>query len=92
MLQTIHAEARAKQRAIPPFVDRLLDEFGKEQHDGRGCIQVFFDQASVRRMEQAFGRQPVSMFKRYLHAYKVERSSDGLIVTRGWRTKHLIRR
>ena len=91
MLQTKHAEVRAKQRAIPPLVDRLLDEFGEEQHDGHGCIRMFFSHRSIRRMEQALGHQPVTLFKRYLHAYKVERVSDGAVVTRGWRTVRLNR-
>ena len=86
-----HADVRARQRAIPPFVDRLLDEFGEELHDGRGCVRVFFNHSSVRRMERALGRQPVTMFKRYLHAYKVEALSDGSVVTRGWRTGRLNR-
>jgi hypothetical protein len=34
MKSTKHADVRAQQRAIPPFVDWLLDEFGEEEHDG----------------------------------------------------------
>jgi len=92
MNATRHAENRAQQRAIPPLVDRLLDEFGDEQHDGHGCIRVFFSHASIRRMERAYGRQPVGLFKRYLHAYKVESLSDGAVITRGWRTERQRRR
>lgn len=86
MADTRHARARAQQRGLPPFVDRLLDEFGEELHDGHGSIRVFFSQRSVRRMEKAFGHQPVSLFKRYLHAYRVESTGDGKVITRGWRT------
>jgi hypothetical protein len=85
-----HAEVRAQQRAIPPFVDRLLDEFGEELYDGHGCIRVFFSHASIRKMERALGQRPVALFKRYLQAYKVE-STDGQVVTRGWRTERLRR-
>ena len=90
MPQTKHAEVRAQQRAIPPFVDRLLDEFGEEAHDGQGAIRVFFSHRSVRRMEQALGHQPVTMFKHYLNAYKVE-TTDGATITKGWRTGRINR-
>lgn len=90
-MNTQHAQIRAQQRAIPPLVDRLLDEFGDEEHDGHGCIRVFFSHASVRRMERAFGRHAAGLFTRYRHAYKVE-STDGLVVTKGWRTGRITRR
>ena len=90
-MQTKHSAVRAQQRAIPPFVDRLLDEFGEESHDGKGAIRVFFSHRSVRKMEQALGHQPVSMFKRYLNAYKIE-TTDGPTITKGWRTAKISRR
>jgi hypothetical protein len=86
MRQTKHAAIRAQQRGFPPLVDRLLDEFGQERHDGHGCVRLFFDHKSVRLMERSLGRQPVALFRRYLSAYRVE-TSDGLVVTKGWRTK-----
>jgi hypothetical protein len=91
MPNTKHADVRAQQRALPPFVDFLLDAFGEELHDGHGGIRVFFSHKSIRRMEQAFGHQPVTLFKRYFDAYKVESSSDGRVITRGWRTGRLNR-
>lgn len=90
-MDTRHAERRAQQRAIPPLVDRLLDEFGEEEHDGRGAIRVFFSRRSVRRMEQAFGHQPVTLLNRYLNAYKVE-TTGGLTITKGWLTSRTNRR
>ena len=91
MRQTKHAATRAQQRAIPPLVDRLLDEFGEEEHDGHGCIRLFFSHRSVRQMERSLGRQPVGLLERYLHAYKIE-SSDGATITKGWRTCRVQRR
>ena len=91
-MDTRHAQRRTQQRAIPPMVDRLLDEFGEEEHDGHGCIRVFFSRRSVRRMERALGQQPVGLMKRYLHAYKVERCSDGAVITRCWQTQRMNRR
>lgn len=91
-METRHANHRAQKRAIPPLVDRLLDEFGEEEHDGHGCIRVFFSHRSIRKMEQALGQQPVGLFKRYLRAYKVESVDNGVVVTRGWRTRRMRRR
>ena len=88
MPQTKHAPVRAQQRAIPPLVDRLLDEFGEELHDGQGAIRVFFSRRSIRLMERALGHQPVTLLNRYLNAYKVE-TTDGLTITKGWRTKRV---
>lgn len=87
--QSIHANIRSQQRCIPPFVDRLLDEFGKELHDGKGYIRVFFNHDSIKKMEKCLGRQPVSMFSRYFTAYRIESSNDGAIVTKGWLTKRI---
>jgi len=89
-METRHAERRSQQRAIPPLVDRLLDEFGEKMHDGKGAIQVFFSHRSVRRMEKAFGHQPVTLLNRYLNAYKVE-TTDGITITKGWRTGRINR-
>ena len=90
MSQTRHAAVRAQQRAIPPLVDRLLDEFGDEEHDGHGCVRVYFSRQSIKRMEKAFGQQPVGLFKRYTRAFKVE-STDGVVLTKGWQTAHVWR-
>lgn len=90
-MQTKHAQVRAQQRAIPPLVDRLLDEFGDEEHDGHGAIHVYFSHASKRRMERALGRHAAGLFDRFLRAYKVE-TTDGLVITKGWRTGRVARR
>jgi hypothetical protein len=91
MHETRHAAVRTQQRALPPFVDFLLNEFGEEMHDGNGAIRVYFSHKSIRRMEQAFGHQPVGLFRRYLNAYKIESTRDGCVITRGWRTKRIRR-
>ncbi len=91
-METRHAERRTQQRAIPPLVDRLLDEFGDEEYDGHGCIRLFFSHLSVRKMKRALGQQPVGLLQRYLHAYKVVSNGTGATVTRGWRTRRLWRR
>ncbi len=91
-MDTTHAAVRAQQRAIPPLVDRLLDEFGEQVYDGHGCIRLYFSHRSVKEMERTLGRQPVGLFKRYLHAYKVESCYDGSTITKGWRTRRIPKR
>lgn len=91
-MQTRHAEIRAQQRGITPLVDRLLEEFGEEEHDGHGCTRLFFSRRSIRKMEQALGHQAVTLFKRYFGAYKVESGTTGETITRAWQTQHLRRR
>lgn len=91
MAQTKHAAIRAQQRAIPPLVNRWLDEFGEEEHDGHGYIRLYFSHRSVREMERSLGRRPVAIFKRYLRAYKVESCADGTTITTGWHTHHIRR-
>ena len=61
MGQTKHASIRAQQRGIPPLVDRWLDEFGEEEHDGHGYVRLYFSHRSVREMERALGHQPVCL-------------------------------
>lgn len=92
MSQTKHAAIRAQQRGIPPLVDRWLDEFGEEEHDGHGYVKLYFSRRSVRAMERALGRQPVCLFSRYLDAYKIESCADGATITMGHRTCRLWRK
>ena len=84
---TNHAQHRNQQRSIPPIIHKWLSEFGEERYDGHGCIKVFFSSRSKKNMEQEFGRRFVRENKKYLSAYRVESSSNGLCVTCGWKTK-----
>jgi len=88
---TQHAAARARQRAVPPFVESLLDEFGERLYDGRGGIRVFFTRRSIRRMEQSWGRRPVAKMSEYFGVYRVEDSRDGTRITVGHRSKRMKR-
>lgn len=90
-MDTKHASIRAQQRCIPPLVDRWLDEFGEEEHDGHGCVRIYFSHRSVREMERSLGRQPVCLFKRYLHAYKIASCNDGATIIIGWMTRRIRR-
>ena len=86
MSQAKHAQIRAQQRGIPPFVDRWLDEFGEVEHDGHGFMRLYFSHRSMREMERSLGSLPVALFKRYIRAYKIESRADGVTITKSWRT------
>jgi hypothetical protein len=86
---TQHAALRARQRAIPPLVESLLDEFGERLYDGQGGIRVFFTRRSVRRMECSFGRRPVAKMSEFFDVYKVEDSHDGTTITVGHRYQRI---
>ncbi len=90
-MTTKHAEIRAQQRCIPPLVDRWLDEFGEEEHDDHGFMRLYFSHRSVKEMKRALGNQPVCLFKRYLHAYKIESCASGATITKGWLTSRIKR-
>lgn len=92
MPSTHHATIRAQQRCIPPLIDQWLDEFGEEEYDGHGFVKRYFSHRSIRKMEQVFGRKPVSLMGRYLKAYKVESSTGGVTITTGWRSSHIRRK
>ena len=91
-MNTLHARKRAQQRCIPPLVDQWLDEFGEVEYDGHGGVLRYFSRTSIRAMEREFGSAPIRKMADYLHAYKVESSHDGRVITIGHRTKHIIRR
>lgn len=80
-VMTKHAKVRMQQRAIPPFVEQLLDEFGEQQFDGHGGVICYFSKDSRRRMEQVMGRDPVRVLERYFDYIKVESSRDGTLIT-----------
>lgn len=91
-MQTRHAEVRAQQRGIPPFIDQILDLYGHEEYDGHGAVLIFFDKKSIRRMEQDMGREPVRRLSEWHNAYKVKSVEDGKTITIGRLTRRVRRR
>jgi len=82
---TSHATVRCQQRGIPPLVIDWLHQFGEERFDHRGAAILHFSKRSIRRLERAVGRQPVSKMKEYLRCYAV--ISNGHVITAGKRYK-----
>lgn len=91
-MMTHHAVIRAQQRGLPPFVDQLLDQYGHEEHDGRGAIAVQFDKDGRRKMEREMGRELVRRLGNWLNAYKIRSSHDGATITVGIRYKKIRRK
>ena len=91
-MNSAHADQRAQQRCIPPFINQLLDLYGREEFDGNGHAVVFLDKKCVRHMERDMGREPVRKLSHWLTAYKVLATDDGTTITIGYRTKHLRRK
>lgn len=81
-----HFDSRVKQRAIPPAVLDWLTCYGEEAHDHNGAVVLYFSKRSKRILEQHLGRHFVQQNQKYLNAYMVV-STDGRLITTGWRTK-----
>lgn len=87
-----HAQIRAQQRGIPPFIDQLLDLYGREQYDGHGGVVLYLDRGSIRRMERDMGREPVRRLSSWHNAYKVRCSHNGTTITIGLRSTRIWRK
>ena len=86
-----HGAIRCQQRGLSPLVIDCLLQYGEEVHDHNGCVICHFTKKSLRKIEHDWGKEPV---RRLLHdqrdAYAVL-STDGNVVTVGWRSKRIKR-
>ena len=87
---TRHASIRMQQRGIPPAAVEDLLDFGRVEHDHRGCEIVFFDKAARRRLARERGGRIDENIARLTRAYAVL-AGDGAVRTIGWRTKRIWR-
>lgn len=85
-MTTYHADVRAQQRGVPPFILDLLLEFGSREHDARGAEIVFFDRRAKKHVEKYTGGL-LSKLNEHLDAYAV--LSEGKIITVGPRIKRI---
>lgn len=85
-MTTYHADVRAQQRGIPPFILDLLLEFGSRKHDARGAEIVFFDRRARRHVEKYTGGF-FSKLNEHLDAYAI--LCEGKIITVGSRFKRI---
>ena len=77
---SIHAQERIQQRAIPPLVVELLEEFGSPERCGR-ADRLVFDKAARRRLSRHLGgERSLRMIEPWLHVYAVV-ADDGQLIT-----------
>jgi len=76
---TRHAQERLQQRAIPPLVVELLEEFGSVTRSGT-AERLTFDKAARRRLVRHLGgERSLRMIEPWLHVYAVVGDSGRLI-------------
>ena len=85
---TRHAQARIQQRAIPPFVIDLLQDYGEvSYHRGREIFQ--FTQKSCRTIKRDLGREQLPAIEKYFNAYIVTQENN--LITVAYQDRHLKR-
>lgn len=85
-----HAQVRLQQRAIPPIVVDLLDEFGSRFRSS-GAEKVIFDKPAIKRMRRHLGGdRSLRLVKRWLGVYVVI-GDDGRLVTVAHRSRRVWR-
>lgn len=84
-----HFEKRKQERCIPLGIIDYLYQFGAEEHDGHGGIKRFFNHTSRKKMKKELGSNFVNQMSKFLRAYIVESTSNGQIITAGWRYEHI---
>lgn len=76
---TRHARERLQQRAIPPLVVELLEQFGSAARCG-AAERLTFDKAARRRVARHLGgERSLRMIEPWLHVYAVVSDSGRLI-------------
>lgn len=87
---TIHAGVRAQQRGVDRSVLDCLLQYGRREHDHRGCEVITFDGGSLAEVAR---REPRGLWckadeARSLYAIV---NSDGVVVTTGHRIRRVLR-
>lgn len=80
-MMTRHAEVRAQQRCLSPFIIEMLLNFGSERPAYDGAEQISFDRKAWRRFERYAGPD-AQRNSRLRKAYLIMK--DNRIITDGW--------
>ncbi|WP_461656726.1 hypothetical protein [Methylorubrum aminovorans] len=80
----IHAQERLQQRAIPPLVIELLEQFGSPIRT-YGAERLIFDKTARRRLTRYLGG--LRMIEPWLTVYAVV-ADDGCLVTASQQRRH----
>ena len=83
-----HAKVRMQQRAISEDMLESLLDFGQIKFNGQGTEILTFPKRVVKHLKKELGHKVFMKIERHLNLYAIM-SSDGELITTGYRTKRL---
>ena len=83
-----HAQIRMQQRAITADMLESLLDFGQVKFNGQGTEILTFPKKVVKHLKKELNHKVFMKIERHLNLYAIV-SSDGELITTGYRTKRL---
>ena len=83
-----HAKIRMQQRAITADMLESLLDFGQVKFNGQGTEILTFPKKVVKNLKKELDHKVFMKIERHLNLYAIM-SSDGELITTGYRTKRL---
>ena len=83
-----HAQIRMQQRAITADMLESLLDFGQVKFNGQGTEILTFPKKVVTHLKKELNHKVFMKIERHLNLYAIM-SSDGELITTGYRTKRL---
>ena len=83
-----HAQIRMQQRAITADMLESLLDFGQVKFNGQGTEILTFPKKVVKHLKKELNHKVFMKIERHLNLYAIM-SSDGELITTGYRTKRL---
>jgi len=83
-----HAQIRMQQRAITADMLESLLDFGQVKFNGQGTEILTFPKKVVKHLKKELNNKVFMKIERHLNLYAIM-SSDGELITTGYRTKRL---
>jgi len=83
-----HAQIRMQQRAITADMLESLLYFGQVKFNGQGTEILTFPKKVVKHLKKELNHKVFMKIERHLNLYAIM-SSDGELITTGYRTKRL---
>jgi hypothetical protein len=83
-----HAKVRMQQRAISEDMLESLLDFGQIRFNGQGTQILTFPKRVMKDLKKELNHKVFMKIERHLNLYAVM-SSDGELITTGYRTKRL---
>ena len=83
-----HAQIRMQQRAITADMLESLLDFGQVKFNGQGTEILTFPKKVVKHLKKELNHKVFMKIERHLNLYAIM-SSDGELITAGYRTKRL---